>query len=411
MTTTSDLRLAVFSDRLHGALAFLEAPKTGHSYLNDTPEEADFDGMRLDDPKHPDVKRRVLQAVLPRRCIPLRWRLAQAENEQQIRASDLFRCCLMVSLQNNLAAAVLAKCNRSSRWGNLRALTLFMWDLVSPELGCVLATRFPELRELRVGLCHPYIQNPCLPLNYWTHPGYLMPNTVWDCFGVGIGEENDHQRLCLRNLEKLTVERAGTSCVQLQRWIRANPRLVDLRLRCVSGVDVQFVNWLGVYFGSLDDTRTREGQMDHAKLHTLALDSCHSLELDTVDDLAWLDGLLSPMDSDDEKEVNTSMAFKVLSFRDCSKVSSAAILEYLAVKRPQVRQVTLPDGRVLVENATVLENDGGYDRAVHGYWSWCARIHAMDLDELSPVPYLRFLPHKRHEPNTDAPLADDPRSM
>ncbi|OQU96260.1 hypothetical protein CLAIMM_02367 [Cladophialophora immunda] len=375
---TQELQLAVFSGNLHGILAFLASPRTGFSFLDDAEPDYGFD-YEDDDP---NVKQQAVEATLPRPVFPARRRPPRRDIEEKIQAIALRHCIRLIRLQNHKACSVLSAQNSA----NLRSLSLYMWDIMLPELTKLLATNFVDLEELRLGFCHPYINDPCLPLKYWVHPDFLEPTTIWDAFG-GIGEEHA-ANLRLKKLKKMTLQRSGIDRTQLQKWIESNPGLVDLRLHHVAGVDAEFVQWLGTYYRSNAGDHIDPDAPRPAKLRTLALESCTSLSLGSLDDLNWLDSVFD-IPGKGAGDLDKTTAFQVLSFRDSTSVSSSSLLQYLALKRPQVRQVTLPDGRVLVENTTDPDNDGDFDQAIYGCRAFSATLQNCD-NEPSPLPYLRF---------------------
>ncbi|KIX97515.1 uncharacterized protein Z520_06967 [Fonsecaea multimorphosa CBS 102226] len=393
---TQELQLAVFSGNIHGVLAFLASPRTGHSFLNDA-EQPEYDFDYADD--HPQVKQKVVEATLPRPVFPVRRRPLRRDVEESIQAVAFRYCGRLIRLQNSLACTALS----AKGWATLQSLSLYMWDIMAPELTKLLASQFADLEELRLGFCHPYIHDHCLPLRYWDHPDFLEPSPIWDAL-CGIGEEHA-AHLRLKKLKKLTLQRSGISRDQLQKWIECNPGLVDLRLHHVAGVDAEFVQWLGTYYR----VDTGDHAAPPAKLRTLALESCTSLSLGSLEDLSWLDSLLPTPGKGTKDPEDAASVFQVLSFRDSTSVSTSALMQYLALKQPQVRQVTLPSGRVLVENATDPNTDCSFDPAIYGRRAHSTRLKEDDQDS-SPVPYLRFLRFRRRAAgNADEIIEPDPR--
>ncbi|KAH0829812.1 hypothetical protein AYO21_06707 [Fonsecaea monophora] len=397
---TRELHLAVFSGDSHGILAFIASPRTGLSFLDDAEPDYGFDY----EGDNPDITQTIVEASLPRPIFPVRTSPPLREVEERIRAMNMRHCRHLTCVQNLFARSTLAE----QPCADLRALRIYMWDLASPRLVKMLATQFPDLEELQLGFCHPYIHDPCLPLKFWVRPEFLVSSAIWDIFG-GVGQVQP-ANLRLTRLKKLTLQRSGINRVQLQKWIECNPGLVDLRMHHVAGVDATFVQWLGRYYGPSTGDHADPGAAAPAKLTTLALESCTSLHLETLDDLAWLDSFFpararAPVTTDQDDKPRAP-AFNILSFRDSTRVSSSALMAYLALKRPAVRQVTFPDGRVLVETTTDPGNDGDIGPELCSSRAYSTTL-ACDDTQPSPVPYLRFRRFSRRFPRRLAGTGDD----
>ncbi|EXJ53339.1 uncharacterized protein A1O5_13433 [Cladophialophora psammophila CBS 110553] len=341
------LQLAVFSSRLYGVMAFISSRRSGESHLSDAKPEDYYDCD--DDDADPRFNQHIVEASLPRPIFPVRRRPRSKVIEDRIHALALRHVGRLIRLQNSMACSVLS----TPTLANLQTLTLYMYDLMSPNLTSILATFFPNLQELHLGFCHPYIHDSCLPPKYWTHPNFLEPTTLWDVFG-GIGVEHA-ANLRLKRLKKLTLERSGINRTQLQKWIQRNPDLTELRLRHVAGVDAEFVQWLSTYYHSdISDYRNLDVARP-AELKVLALENCATLSLQSLEDMKWLDPLFNIPGRRAEDHDKTT-AFQILSFRESTSVSTSSLMQYLAIMRPNVRQVTLPDSRVLIENTNVGAN-------------------------------------------------------
>lgn len=177
-----------------------------------------------------------------------------------------------VCLQNKIATDVLKnECTHS-----VRILSLHMYDFRSSELASVMANNLSKLRELTLRFCHPYIHDKAISSNYWREVPDGSP--CWNAL-VGLGAENQ-QNLRLRNLHSLRIERAGLTSTQLRKFVESNPRLKNLHLENVAGVDQEFVQWLGAYCES-----------DKSRLEQITLQNCRQLKMQKLEDFAWLAGI------------------------------------------------------------------------------------------------------------------------
>ncbi|ETI19478.1 hypothetical protein G647_09312 [Cladophialophora carrionii CBS 160.54] len=325
-----NLRLAILPRHIHGVLAFLSS-----STFDGV--ESDLGDTFFDDPARNQV---IITSALPpvdslqrsrTRC-PSQPAVTPAQYREKL-----------LQLQNALACSILS----TPTLVRLSSLTLHIYHIVSPSLTEILATLLPCLRDLRLNFCHPYLHDTCLPAHYWTNPVFLESSPIWNSLaGVG-GESGTHLRL--RKLEKLTVERAGITSFQLRKWIECNPNLRELRLRNVAGVDAEFVQWLGQYYGA-GDPETEAPRPTRMKI--LALESCSSLVADSVEQLTWLDSLFgvgAKAGVCDQEEDDA--ALQVFSLRYSMSVQTRALCAYLESRRPGVQQITLPDGRSLATKA------------------------------------------------------------
>ncbi len=320
-----NLRLAVFPRHLHGVLAFLSS-STFDEF------DADIGASCYDDPCRNQV---IVTSPVPtingalrsKTKAPARTSLTTAQHREKI-----------FQLQNTLACSILS----SPPLACLTSLTLHLYHITSPSLTEVLATLLPNVRDLRLNFYHPYLHDTCLPAQYWTNPVHLQPSPIWNAL-AGIGDKSN-VKLRLRRLERLTIERAGITSFQLRKWIECNPDLGELRLRNVAGVDAEFVQWLGRYYGP-DNTERSDGARP-VKLRTLALENCSALTAESVEALGWLDSLFG-LNSNEFHDQDNPAALRILSLRYSASVKTTALCEYLEAKRPAVQQVTLPDGRVL----------------------------------------------------------------
>lgn len=177
-----------------------------------------------------------------------------------------------ISAQNEIAADIL--CKESVQ--NLRSLSLQMYEVRSLELTSAIARNLPKLKHLELRFCHQFVHDQTLPGNYWREAP--EGNPCWNAL-VGLGSENQ-KALRLRELQTLRIERAGLTSTQLQKLVEANPQLRELHLANVTGVDLEFVNWLAAYCES-----------GKSKLEKLELESCPRLNMQQLEDFVWLSGI------------------------------------------------------------------------------------------------------------------------
>jgi hypothetical protein len=319
-----NLRLAILPRHIHGVLAFLSS-----STFDDI--DADLGDTFFDDPSRNKV---IITSPLPPLDGPQRSRTKPTSQRTVTPAQYREK---LLQLQNALACSILS----TPTLARLSSLTLHIYHIISPSLTEILATLLPSLRDLRLNFYHPYLHDTCLPAQYWTNPIYLEPSPIWNAL-AGVGAESG-TNLQLRRLEKLTVERAGITSFQLRKWVECNPNLRELRLRNVAGVDAEFVQWLGEYYG---DSETRAARPTRMKI--LALESCSSLVADSVEQLTWLDSLFGVSGSKAQvRDQDDDSALQVFSLRYSMSVRTPALCAYLESRRPGVQQITFPDGRIL----------------------------------------------------------------
>ncbi|KAI1612572.1 hypothetical protein EDD37DRAFT_311631 [Exophiala viscosa] len=336
ISALQDLQLAVLPKRVHGILAFLNA-----SNFDDLDHNYAFWG-------HDSLSRNqiIIPSTLPAHLNrPRRSRSKKPPDAPPLTPvqyrEELFQ------LQNALSCSILS----TPSLVNLQSLTLHIYNIVSPSLSDIIATRFPKLRHLHLNFNHPYLHDSCLPAQYWSSPLFLKGSPLWNSL-AGLGRENE-SNLRLTSLESLTVERAGITSVQLQRWIARNPALKDLTLRNVMGVDDEFVQWLGQYHWARRSHDANSSGSTPAKLRHLALESCANLSLKSVEDFRWLDALTltesTPYHDEGlpDLEGSSGTSLQALSFHG-SPLSTSALLAYLEKTRAPLRQITLPSGRLLV---------------------------------------------------------------
>jgi hypothetical protein len=245
----------------------------------------------------------------------------------------------LFQLHNALAYSILSTPTLAS----LRYLAIHIYHIDSLALTKVLATQLPSLRDLQLNLHHPYLHDPCLPGGYWTNPAHLQPSKIWDVFGgLRLQQSSD---LKLRKLERLTIQRAGISNLQLQKWIECNPNLAELRLRHVAGVDQDFVQWMGRYY-HIPRSRTSDITSPR-RLQVLALENCAALVLNNIDHFTWLDSLFD-VDSKRPCDPYVSPVLHTLSLKHSRSVCTPVMCDYLESRKPSIRRITLPQGSTLV---------------------------------------------------------------
>lgn len=194
-----------------------------------------------------------------------------------------------ITAQNDIAADILGK----ESLKNLRSLSLHMYDLQSADLASVMATKLVKLRHLELNFAHPYIHDQCLPANYWHEAP--SGSSAWNAL-VGLGQANQ-QKLRMRSLLSLHVKRAGLTSTQLRKLIESNPLLRRIHLENVTGVDLDFVQWLAAYCES-----------GKSGLEQIVLERCPQLKMQRLEDFAWLAGIT-------ESEVSHLSLFKCRNVR------------------------------------------------------------------------------------------------
>ncbi|KIX04143.1 uncharacterized protein Z518_07697 [Rhinocladiella mackenziei CBS 650.93] len=337
MLALQNLQLAIFPRKVHATLAFLNSPTFEDT--DATYGEPDYNS--------PPLNQITIPAPLP---VPLTGsRKSKSYSNGQSALNPAQHRQQLFHLQNALACSVLS----TPSLAHLLSLTLHTYHIISPSLMEILATHFPKLRHLHLNSRHPYVHDASLPAHYWTSPLFLQGSPIWNAL-AGIGQRYE-SKLRLRNLERLTVERAGITSVQLRKWLERNPGLRELTLRNVSGVELDFVEWLGAYHDGAKEDVCSGHERSPAKLKTLVLEECSSLSLRIPAEFRWLDSLFHTTTrnvSDDRILEQTASpshrGLQVLSLQGSRSVSTPSLLMYLETMRPAVRQITLPDGCVLV---------------------------------------------------------------
>lgn len=222
---------------------------------------------------------------------------------------------IQIEAQNQIASDILSK----ESVQNLQSLCLHTYEIQSEELTRIIGRKLPHLRNLELNFCHQFIHNLGTSANYWRTPSEGTP--CWNSL-VGLGLENQRQ-LRLRNLHSLKIERAGLTSAQLRKLIESNNGLRRLDLTNVTGVDLDFLNWLA--------ERCRNG---NSKIQHLHLENCSKLIMRNLEDFACLSGL-------------ADSAIQHVSLFDCAHVSEQR-MEDLAVEGGGLSAFStfvLPSGR------------------------------------------------------------------
>jgi hypothetical protein len=236
-TAMASIHLAIFPKRLHTTLSLLDSP----DYIQN------------------DVDHHVA-ITLPPACLSGPGSPAHGAKRLRTEPSPapIQRLKAAIATSNTMALDILTPYRT-----HLRTVSLLLWS-PTPETLSFIATSLPSLRTLNLHFSHQMHRDIALPAFYFeTLP---KPSSMWNSL-CGIGNAHQ-QQLRLRGLEKLSIERAGMTSAQLRGLVAANPRLRDLRLKCVRGVDREFVRWLGDWAGQ------GKGRME-----SLSLTDCQALSL------------------------------------------------------------------------------------------------------------------------------------
>ena len=290
------LHLAIFNNRIHSLVAFLEGtpvPFTQiemkpHSCMNfprphhyipmvlpvDTPSEP---------PKHKSKKRK-----------PNSKPVEVITEEAYRRTANQ-----TVRAQNAILADLLSRYG-----GSLTTLEFMAYDLDEYGAHALGSNCQNKLRNLALRYEHTHVNDPMMRKSAWKKPA--PPSTAWNpLIGIGVDE-----KCGLKGLETLTFERAGITPWQLRKLVKRNRGLRELKLRTCSGVQPEFLTWLGTdgkrrnnttEFG--DDEPKEHGSM----LETLWVENCmgvssrnaHVVEVEgesvaaSLGELEWVSGLRS----------------------------------------------------------------------------------------------------------------------
>lgn len=179
---------------------------------------------------------------------------------------------IQVEAQNQIATDILSKDSVQ----HLQSLSLHTYEIQSEQLTAVLGRKLPKLRNLELNFSHQYIHNLGTSSSYWRNPPEGTP--CWNSM-VGLGIENQRE-LTLRNLQSLKIDRAGLTSAQLKKLVDSNPGLRLLDLKNVTGVDLEFLNWL-----------SRQCQDGRSRIQLLRLESCPQLVMQSREDFTCLYGM------------------------------------------------------------------------------------------------------------------------
>lgn len=182
-----------------------------------------------------------------------------------------------LSLAQTVADQNIVLADILSRYGPaLRDLEYLAWDLTAIA-ATALAQSCSGLRKLALCFHHPNVRDRSVPRTYFDSPG--PGSTMWNALaGIGLAES---LALKLRTLQCLTIERSGITEWQLQKFVEANPGLLELRLKKCAGVGSDFLSWLG------------ESKQGLERLEVLWLQNCHGVSSQGSPGLSWVDGMRS----------------------------------------------------------------------------------------------------------------------
>lgn len=252
---------------------------------------------------------------------------SQSASPQEVRTQE-------IKNQNSQALSII----RTRILKNLRSLTLHLYDLSSSSLEdndeakddgltSYIATSLPRLQSLTLNFSHTYIHDQTLPARFWkttpapennssTSDSSMSQNPAgtpqWNSL-CGLGPTHS-QKLRLRNLRKLELNRASITSAQLCSWVSVNKKtLSQIKLSKVRGVDSDFLKHI---FPSSSSTATDDGRMN--VIDTLEMESCANLVLQTKDDFSWIQNC-------------KGLEMNKLSFRGCKNVSESLLLKSLGI--------------------------------------------------------------------------------
>lgn len=130
--------------------------------------------------------------------------------------------------------------NILNRYGSsLDRLEFLAYDLDEHAARALGSNCRRKLRHLALRFEHTHVRDHMLPREFWRKPA--PGSTAWNSL-IGIGT---NEKCGLKGLESLTLERAGITPWQLQKLVRRNRNLRELRLKTCSGVQPEFLHWLG----------------------------------------------------------------------------------------------------------------------------------------------------------------------
>lgn len=258
------LHLAVFQERIHAIISFLEASAPGTESVVDEENNDDYEAK----PSH-HVRVLLPQSSRGKEIVGFRSPMRGARGWRRVLGGDDERPYLpqqTIRAQNDVFAKLV------SRYGvSLVDLEFMAYDLDVKGAVALASSCKRRLRRLALRFEHRHVRDPMLPRNYWLEPA--KGSTAWNAL-IGVGGCGNQAGLT--GLETLILERAGITPWQLRMLVRRNPRLRDLRLKTCSAVQPEFLNWLG----GIEKDPEEEGSQDEeaaapgANLEVFWLEKC-----------------------------------------------------------------------------------------------------------------------------------------
>ena len=233
ITSMRSLRIAIFQKRIHSMVSYLQAGSA-------TPEQTRTSGDMNNGGARLPYTITIIQPQLP-------FDTKFASLNKQFHSSELRAASplghypnvllrRMIQIQNELFACFVKRYGRS-----LLDLEFMAYDL--DAVGAqTLGRHCKSLRKLALLFEHPHIRDGFTKPTTWLKPA--LGSTAWNSL-IGVGPSDKHRAMKITGLETLVLERAGITPWQLMMLVRNNPNLTTLKLRTCSGVQPEFLEWLG----------------------------------------------------------------------------------------------------------------------------------------------------------------------
>lgn len=139
-----------------------------------------------------------------------------------------------IRAQNSVFSNIL------NRYGSsLDRLEFLAYDLDEHAAQALGSNCRRKLRHLALRFEHSHVRDHMLSRDFWRKPN--PGSTAWNSL-IGIGGK---EKCGLRGLESLILERAGITPWQLRQLVKRNRNLRELKLKNCSGVQPEFLHWLG----------------------------------------------------------------------------------------------------------------------------------------------------------------------
>ena len=295
ITSLRSLRIAVFQKRIHSMVSYLQAGWT-------TPGQTSTSGGMSNGGAELPYKITIIHPQLPFdtkfACLNRHFQSSELRTASPLGHYPNVLLRRMIQIQNELFACFAKKYGRS-----LLDLEFMAYDL--DTVGAqTLGRHCKSLRKLALRFEHPHVRDGFTKPTTWLKPA--PGSTAWNSL-IGIGPSDKHRAMKLTGLETLVMERAGITPWQLMMLVRNNPNLTTLKLRTCSGVQPEFLEWLG---GTEGEFQERGPECDGeeapgARLKVLWLENSQHILDRTVEDfdklpdeicdfgLEWVRGLSS----------------------------------------------------------------------------------------------------------------------